>query len=94
MRASRAVAVAITACAAMGATSPVVAATATGGGNGPANVRLSPSEVHQGSTLTILVDGCHRGGTVSSNAFPAANLSADRGGFYGPSGKRAGTRST
>ncbi|MGW7465593.1 hypothetical protein ACWGJT_13030 [Streptomyces xantholiticus] len=53
---------------------------AVAGGGGPRNVQVSPSAVHPGGILTITVDGCRRGGVVSSNAFPDATLSpADRG---------------
>ncbi|MFF3286861.1 hypothetical protein [Streptomyces sp. NPDC003023] len=73
MRASRALAATVTAFAAVGLCAPMAAA---GGGNGPRNVQVSPSSVHQGGILTITVDGCHRGGVVSSNAFPDATLSS------------------
>ncbi|WP_432246854.1 hypothetical protein ACRAR1_01410 [Streptomyces sanyensis] len=77
MRAARALAVTATAFAAVGLCAPLAAA---GGGDGPRNVQVSPSTVFPGGTLTITVDGCHRGGTVSSNAFPDATLSrGDRG---------------
>ena len=72
MRASRALAATVTAFAAVGLCAPMAAA---GGGDGPRNVQVSPSSVHQGGILTITVDGCRRGGVVSSNAFPDATLS-------------------
>ncbi|QNP66714.1 hypothetical protein [Streptomyces genisteinicus] len=79
MRATRALAVTATAFAAVGLCAPLAAA---GGGDGPRNVQVSPSSVFPGGTLTITADGCRRGGTVSSNAFPDATLSprGDRGG--------------
>jgi hypothetical protein len=52
---------------------------AAGGGNGPRNVQVNPSSVFPGGILTITVDGCRRGGVVSSNAFPDAPLSSAGG---------------
>ncbi|MEU9609582.1 hypothetical protein [Streptomyces sp. NPDC048057] len=75
MRASRALAVAAVACAAIGVPAPLAAA---GGGDnqdlGPFNISVHPRAVHEGGTLTITVNGCNRGGTVTSNAFPTARL--------------------
>ncbi|MER6997887.1 hypothetical protein [Streptomyces sp. NPDC000410] len=80
MRASRAFAVAATACvAAVGLSAPQAVATTTGGNHGPTDIRLFPNAVHPGSTLTVLVRGCVRSGRVTSNAFPTANLSPLRG---------------
>ncbi|MFD4138522.1 hypothetical protein [Streptomyces sp. NPDC058572] len=76
MRAYRAVAATATAFAAVGLCAPLAAAGGSPSG-GPRNVRVSPSSVHQGGILTISVDGCERGGTVRSNAFPDAHLSRD-----------------
>jgi hypothetical protein len=45
-------------------------------GNGPVDVRVDPYTVHQGGTIRITVDGCSRGGVVTSNAFPRTRLSA------------------
>ncbi|WP_240135706.1 hypothetical protein [Streptomyces sp. MUM 178J] len=72
---SRALAVAAAACAAVGLSAPLAVAD-----NGPTNIRLNPSSVHQGSTMTIKVDGCRNGGTVTSNAFPRTHLSVNRDG--------------
>jgi hypothetical protein len=69
---------------------------AAGGGNGPRNVQVNPSSVFPGGILTITVDGCRRGGVVSSNAFPDAPLSSagnDHGGDRGTGGDR-GDRGT
>ncbi|MFF4172394.1 hypothetical protein [Streptomyces sp. NPDC001744] len=55
-----------------------------GGGsnnNGPSNVTVNPFDVHPGSTLTITVRGCARGGTVTSNAFPETSLAGNSNGF-------------
>ncbi|MFH8618871.1 hypothetical protein ACH4E8_27925 [Streptomyces sp. NPDC017979] len=75
MRASRALAVAAVACATIGVAAPMAAA---GGGDnqdlGPFNISVHPRAVHEGGTLTISVNGCNRGGTVTSNAFPTARL--------------------
>ncbi|MGX1507955.1 UNVERIFIED_CONTAM: hypothetical protein RKD43_006580 [Streptomyces graminofaciens] len=86
MRASRALAATVTAFAAVGLCAPMAAA---GGGNGPRNVQVHPSSVFPGGILTITVDGCRRGGVVSSNAFPDAPLSSagkDHGGDRGAGG--------
>ncbi|GGT07564.1 hypothetical protein GCM10010271_07620 [Streptomyces kurssanovii] len=90
MRASRALAATVTAFAAVGLCAPMAAA---GGGNGPRNVQVHPSSVFPGGILTITVDGCRRGGVVSSNAFPDAPLSSagnDHGGDRGAGGNGAG----
>ncbi|MEV6396073.1 hypothetical protein AB0M39_15070 [Streptomyces sp. NPDC051907] len=81
MRASRAFAVAAAACAVVGLSAPLAAAGGDGqGGNGPINVNVNPQSVHPGGTLTITVQGCDRGGTVTSNAFRQVNLSDSRSG--------------
>ncbi|MER5769772.1 hypothetical protein [Streptomyces sp. NPDC001985] len=74
MRASRALAAAAAACAAVGLTAPVAAAGGDSQDNGPIHVSVSPHSVHQGATLTITVHGCDRGGTITSNAFPRLSL--------------------
>ncbi|MFJ2061341.1 hypothetical protein ACIOMM_36325 [Streptomyces sp. NPDC087908] len=43
---------------------------------GPSNVRVNPSQVHQGALLTITASGCTDGGTVTSTAFPVTTLPA------------------
>ncbi|OEJ93390.1 hypothetical protein [Streptomyces thermolilacinus] len=88
MRASRALAVAATACAVIGFTAPIAGATdrdnhsGTGGngGHGPTNVTVSPTHVHQGGALAVSVTGCSRGGVVTSNAFPKTALSVNTSG--------------
>ncbi|GAA4890726.1 hypothetical protein ACFPM3_20065 [Streptomyces coeruleoprunus] len=75
MRASRALAVAATACAAAGLTAPLAAAT-----NGPTNVTVSPTRVHQGGSLAVSAMGCGHGGTVTSNAFPKTALTVNASG--------------
>ncbi|WP_373430203.1 hypothetical protein [Streptomyces sp. V1I1] len=51
------------------------------GGNGAISINVNPRSVHQGGTLTISVQGCKRGGTVTSNAFPQTNLSVNPNGI-------------
>ncbi|AOT62326.1 MULTISPECIES: hypothetical protein [Streptomyces] len=88
MRASRALAVAATACAVIGFTAPIAAATdhdshtGTGGNGGiaPTNVTVSPTHVHQGGALAVSVTGCSRGGVVTSNAFPKTALTYNTSG--------------
>ncbi|MCS0639859.1 hypothetical protein NX801_30345 [Streptomyces sp. LP05-1] len=90
MRASRALAVAVTACAAIGLSAPLAAAAPFGGdphgggiggdGNVPTHVTISPNPVHQGGTLAVSVQGCRRGGAVWSNAFPKTALSLNSSG--------------
>ncbi|MGW7418440.1 hypothetical protein [Streptomyces sp. NPDC054863] len=76
MRASRAYAAIAVACAAVGFAAAPAAAT-----NGPSNVTVNPYSVHQGSTISIAATGCGHGGTVTSNAFPQASLSAGGKGY-------------
>lgn len=47
-------------------------------GGGPSNVKVSPSQVHQGASLRVTASGCTRGGTVTSAAFPTVRLSAGK----------------
>ncbi|MEU0159612.1 hypothetical protein ABZ154_12405 [Streptomyces sp. NPDC006261] len=77
MRASRVLAVTVTAFAAVGLAAPTAAAT-----NGPVNVAVNPQAVHQGGTLKVTARGCGHGGTVWSNAFPTTSLSAGDGTNY------------
>ncbi|MFI6048646.1 hypothetical protein ACIBCO_01010 [Streptomyces violascens] len=74
MRASRALAVVLATGAAIGLAAPMAAAT-----NGPVDVDVSPSDVHQGATLRITARGCGHGGRVTSNAFSEVHLSAGDG---------------
>ncbi|MGW0465564.1 hypothetical protein ACWDX6_09860 [Streptomyces sp. NPDC003027] len=90
MRAARTLAVAATAMAAVGLAAPLAAATngpssvtvgslGTQRGGDAKSVTVTPFAVHQGSTITITVRGCH-GGTVTSAAFPTTTLSANSNG--------------
>jgi hypothetical protein len=45
------------------------------GGGGPRNIVAMPSVIARGGHLTVTVDGCPRGGTMTSDAFPQADLS-------------------
>lgn len=59
------------------ALSPAVAwAGGAPDGRGPTNVSVSPSQVHQGATLSVTASGCTSGGTVTSAAFPTVRLPA------------------
>jgi hypothetical protein len=78
MRASRALAVAAAACAAVGLSAPLAAAGGDTRDNSPFTVSVSPRSVHQGGALHITVRGCNRGGTVTSNAFPTVRLTEER----------------
>jgi hypothetical protein len=75
MRASRALAVTATACAAVALSAPLAGAT-----NGPRDVSVTPFAVHPGGTLRITVEGCGHGGTVTSNAFSRVQLSVNSSG--------------
>ncbi|MEU5160870.1 hypothetical protein AB0G74_14865 [Streptomyces sp. NPDC020875] len=74
MRASRALAVAAVAGVAVGLQAPLAVAGGDTRDTGPYNISVHPHAVHPGGTLRITVDGCSRGGTVTSNAFPTARL--------------------
>lgn len=58
------------------ALSPAVAWAGGTPAGGPSNVRVSPSQVHQGATLSVTASGCTSGGTVTSAVFPAVHLPA------------------
>lgn len=51
-------------------------ADGTAAGTGPSDVRVTPSQVHQGATLSVTASGCSGGGTVTSAAFSAVRLPA------------------
>ncbi|OSZ55579.1 hypothetical protein OQI_37710, partial [Streptomyces pharetrae CZA14] len=54
---------------------------ATGGhhGKSPSNIVALPSVIARGGQMTITVDGCPRGGTATSAAFPTTTLTPIRG---------------
>ncbi|MFF3884250.1 hypothetical protein [Streptomyces sp. NPDC001914] len=70
MRTTRALAVSAAAVAAVGLAAPMAAAW-----NTPSNIVAQPSVIAQGGQLTVTVDGCPRGGTMTSPAFRQARLS-------------------
>ncbi|MGP4043555.1 hypothetical protein [Streptomyces sp. 2A115] len=70
MRTTRALAVSATAVATLGLTAPVAAAW-----DSPSNIVAMPSVIARGGQLTVTVDGCPKGGTMTSNAFPKTDLS-------------------
>ncbi|MFJ4964680.1 hypothetical protein EES43_27255 [Streptomyces sp. ADI96-02] len=69
MRATRALAVTVTAFAAVGLSAPMAAATF-----GPRDVRVEPERVHRGGNLQISARGCGHGGRITSNAFSETRL--------------------
>jgi len=70
MRTTRALAVSATAVAAVGLAAPMAAAW-----NNPSNIVAMPSVIASGGKLTVTVDGCPTGGTMTSPAFKQATLS-------------------
>ncbi|MFE2297431.1 hypothetical protein ACFXAW_04460 [Streptomyces sp. NPDC059445] len=70
MRTTRALAVSAAAVAAVGLAAPMAAAW-----NTPSNIVAQPSVIARGGQLTVTVDGCPRGGTMTSPAFRQARLS-------------------
>ncbi|WP_151475603.1 hypothetical protein [Streptomyces albicerus] len=74
MRTTRALAVSATAVAALGLAAPTAAAW-----DNPSNIVAMPSVIARGGQLTVTVDGCPKGGTMTSKAFPPATLSPIHG---------------
>ncbi|MET7985827.1 MULTISPECIES: hypothetical protein [unclassified Streptomyces] len=70
MRTTRALAVSAAAVAALGLAAPMAAAW-----NTPSNIVAMPSVIARGGQLTVTVDGCPRGGTMTSPAFRQTRLS-------------------
>ncbi|GGX83475.1 hypothetical protein [Streptomyces fructofermentans] len=70
MRTTRALAVSVTAVAALGLTAPTATAWDTS-----SNIVAMPSVIARGGQLTVTVDGCPTGGHMTSNAFPRTELS-------------------
>ncbi|MFD5637323.1 MULTISPECIES: hypothetical protein [unclassified Streptomyces] len=70
MRTTRALAVSAAAVAAVGLAAPMAAAW-----NTPSNIVAQPSVIARGGQLAVTVDGCPRGGTMTSPAFRQARLS-------------------
>ncbi|WP_328492533.1 hypothetical protein OHS59_07095 [Streptomyces sp. NBC_00414] len=73
MRSTRALAVSATAIAALGLTVPQAVAW-----DSSSNIVAMPSAIARGGQLTVTVDGCPRGGTMTSRAFSRADLSPIR----------------
>lgn len=74
MRNSRALAVAGAAVAAVGLAAPAAVAW-----DSPSNIVALPSVIARGGQLTVTVDGCPSGGTMTSDAFPSTSLSPING---------------
>jgi len=72
MRTTRALAVSATALAALGLAAP--SAAARDGFHHPRNIVATPSTVAPGGQLTVTVDGCPKGGHMTSDAFPRTEL--------------------
>ncbi|MFS8197720.1 hypothetical protein ACLVWQ_03440 [Streptomyces sp. CWNU-52B] len=70
MRSTRALAVSVTAVAALGLIAPQAVAW-----DSASNIVAMPSAIARGGQLTVTVDGCPSGGTMTSRAFPQAYLS-------------------
>jgi len=71
MRTNRALAVSAAAVAAVGLAAPMAGAW----DDGPSNIVALPSVIAAGGRLTVTVDGCPDGGTMSSPAFRQSSLS-------------------
>lgn len=73
MRNSRALAVSAVAVAILGSAAPAAVAK-DGMGVSPSNIVALPSVIARGGQLTVTVDGCSQGGTMTSDAFPSTTL--------------------
>jgi hypothetical protein len=78
MRTTRALAAAGAAVAALGLAAPAAVAR-DGMGVSPSNIVALPSVIARGGQLTVTVDNCPAGGTMTSEAFPSTNLSPIHG---------------
>ncbi|MCX5603030.1 hypothetical protein AB0H92_22025 [Streptomyces phaeochromogenes] len=74
MRTNRALAVSAVAFAAVGLAAPTAAAW-----DNPSNITAMPSVIARGGQLSVTVDGCPNGGSMTSTAFPQARLSPTGG---------------
>ncbi|MFD5806767.1 hypothetical protein ACGF3J_32410 [Streptomyces sp. NPDC048171] len=77
MRNTRALAAAGAAVAVLGLAAPT--ATAGGDHNQPRNIVAMPSVIARGGQMTVTVDGCPQGGTMTSDAFRTTHLTPVRG---------------
>ncbi|MCX4672029.1 hypothetical protein OG453_36040 [Streptomyces sp. NBC_01381] len=75
MRATRALAVAVTAGAVVGLAAPTAAAW-----DNPSNIVAMPSVIPRGGQLTVTVDNCPSGGHIESPAFPRTPIKPMPGG--------------
>ncbi|MGW0947001.1 hypothetical protein ACWD4O_31265 [Streptomyces sp. NPDC002623] len=66
-------AVSAVAVATLGVAAPVAVAR-DGMGANPSNIVVLPAVIARGGQITVTVDGCPTGGTMTSNAFRQANL--------------------
>ncbi|GAA4008326.1 MULTISPECIES: hypothetical protein [Streptomyces] len=78
MRTTRALAAAGAAVAALGLAAPTAVAR-DGMGVGPSNIVALPSVIARGGQLTVTVDNCPTGGTMTSDAFPSTTLTPVHG---------------
>jgi hypothetical protein len=74
MRTSRALAAAGAAVAVLGLAAPTATAWDT-----PSNIVALPSVIARGGQMTVTVDGCPHGGTMTSRAFPTTHLTPVKG---------------
>ncbi|GAA4808878.1 hypothetical protein [Streptomyces ziwulingensis] len=74
MRTSRALAVTGAAVAVLGLAAPTASAWDT-----PSNIVALPSVISRGGQMTVTVDGCPNGGTMTSRAFSTTHLTPVRG---------------
>ncbi|WP_328773304.1 hypothetical protein [Streptomyces sp. NBC_00286] len=72
MRTTRALAVSATALLTLGLAAPT--ATARDGFHHPSNIVAMPSVIAPGGQLTVTVNGCPKGGHMTSDAFPRTEL--------------------
>ncbi|KOU57089.1 membrane protein [Streptomyces sp. MMG1533] len=78
MRTTRALAVTGAAVAALGLAAPAAVAR-DGMGVSPSNIVALPSVIARGGQLTVTVDDCPTGGTMTSDAFPSTTLTPIHG---------------
>ncbi|MET7657078.1 MULTISPECIES: hypothetical protein [unclassified Streptomyces] len=71
-------AVSAAAVASLGFTAPAAVAR-DGMGANPSNIMALPAVIARGGQLTVTVDGCPSGGTMTSAAFPQTNLTPING---------------
>jgi hypothetical protein len=88
MRTTRLLAATAAVAATLGLAAPVaVARDGMGGGVSPRNIVVQPSVIARGGQITVTVDGCPQGGTMTSDAFGSATLTS----IDGPNQSARGT---